>query len=123
VGGTSGAVRTLAAEAADGWNRWGGGPDGFAQEVKALRARASRDTFTCSWGGLFVLGRDDDAAREKAGRLGASPATIVGGPERVADALLLYRDAGADWVMVGPVDSRDPENAAILGDAVLPRLG
>jgi alkanesulfonate monooxygenase SsuD/methylene tetrahydromethanopterin reductase-like flavin-dependent oxidoreductase (luciferase family) len=123
VGGHSGAVRALAAETADGWNRWAGDPGRFGADVAALRALARRDPFECSWGGLFVLGADDDAAAEKATRQGASPGTIVGGPRRVADALLLYADAGADWAFVGPVDAADPENATLLGEAVLPRLG
>jgi alkanesulfonate monooxygenase SsuD/methylene tetrahydromethanopterin reductase-like flavin-dependent oxidoreductase (luciferase family) len=122
VGGLSAGVRAIAATDADGWNRWGGAPDRFAADVAALRRLASRDPFTCSWGGLFVMGRDDDAAREKAERLGASEGAIVGGPSRIADALLLYGDAGAEWVMIGPVDSGNPENATLLGEEVLPRL-
>ena len=47
---------------------------------------------------------------------------IVGGPERVADVLRDYVDAGADWIMVGPVDSADPDNASILGEQVAPLL-
>jgi alkanesulfonate monooxygenase SsuD/methylene tetrahydromethanopterin reductase-like flavin-dependent oxidoreductase (luciferase family) len=116
VGGTSAAVRRLAAETADGWNRWAGGADGFAADVAALRGLVRRDGFTFSWGGLFVLGADDAAAAEKAHRLQASPSTIVGGPRRIADALLLYRDAGADWVVVGPLDSTDRANAELLGE-------
>jgi alkanesulfonate monooxygenase SsuD/methylene tetrahydromethanopterin reductase-like flavin-dependent oxidoreductase (luciferase family) len=116
VGGTSAAVRLLAAQAADGWNRWGGDANRFAAEVAALRSRVQRDQFTFSWGGLFVLGADDDAAARKAQELNASPATVVGGPRRVADALLRYRDAGAAWAIVGPVDSSDPDNAALIGE-------
>ena len=37
-------------------------------------------------------------------------------------ALQAYVDAGADWLMVGPVDSSDPDNARILGEEILPRL-
>ena len=47
---------------------------------------------------------------------------IVGGPERVAEALRAYVDAGAQWLMVGPIDSSDPDNARILGTEILPRL-
>ena len=122
VGGTSAAVRALAAETADGWNRWGAGAERFRGDVAALSALVRRDGFTFSWGGLFVVGRDDDEAADKAARLRASPSTIVGGPRRVADALLLYADAGADWVMVGPVDSTDPDTATILGESVIPLL-
>ena len=46
----------------------------------------------------------------------------MGGPERVADAFRRYVDAGAEWVLAGPVDSSDPDNARILGEAVLPLL-
>jgi alkanesulfonate monooxygenase SsuD/methylene tetrahydromethanopterin reductase-like flavin-dependent oxidoreductase (luciferase family) len=64
------------------------------------------------------LDDDDGSAREKADRLGASDGTIVGGPETVARAIDEYGRAGADWVIVAPVDARDPENAARLGGAV-----
>ena len=47
---------------------------------------------------------------------------IVGGPELVAGALRAYVDAGAEWLMIGPVDSSDPDNARILGEEILPRL-
>jgi alkanesulfonate monooxygenase SsuD/methylene tetrahydromethanopterin reductase-like flavin-dependent oxidoreductase (luciferase family) len=117
VGGTSGAVRALAADTADGWNRWGGDADRFAAEVAALRSRVRRDGFTFSWGGLFVLGADAAAAARKAEKLNPSPAAVVGGPRRVADVLLRYRDAGAGWAVVGPIDSSDPDNAALIGEA------
>jgi alkanesulfonate monooxygenase SsuD/methylene tetrahydromethanopterin reductase-like flavin-dependent oxidoreductase (luciferase family) len=47
---------------------------------------------------------------------------IVGGPDLVASALRAYVDAGAEWLMVGPIDSSDPDNARILGEEILPRL-
>jgi hypothetical protein len=40
----------------------------------------------------------------------------VGGPETVAASLHAYGVAGASWVIVGPVDSSDPDNAALLGE-------
>ena len=40
----------------------------------------------------------------------------------MADALRAYFDAGAQWVVIGPIDSSDPDNATILGEAVLPLL-
>ena len=62
------------------------------------------------------------AAAAKAERLGASPRTIVGGPATVATALRAYGDAGADWVVLGPIDSSDPENPGLIGE-VRERLG
>ena len=56
------------------------------------------------------------------GRLGNNPEATVGGPEQVADALRAYGAAGAEWVIVGPVDSSDPDNATLLGESVKPLL-
>jgi alkanesulfonate monooxygenase SsuD/methylene tetrahydromethanopterin reductase-like flavin-dependent oxidoreductase (luciferase family) len=118
VGGTSGAVRAVAAMA-DGWNRWGGPVDRFARQARAVRAETD-DPFTLSWGGLVIVGESDAAAEQKAARLNPSFDAIVGGPERVAERLREYVDAGAEWIVVGPVDSGDPENAVILGERVAP---
>lgn len=117
VGGTSTIVREVAAEHADGWNRWGGGPDEFAAASAVMTSTAVRTPFTLSWGGLVAIGADDEAARETAARFDASPDVIVGGPGLVADSLRRYADAGADWAIVGPLDSSRPENAALLAEA------
>jgi alkanesulfonate monooxygenase SsuD/methylene tetrahydromethanopterin reductase-like flavin-dependent oxidoreductase (luciferase family) len=122
VGGVDPAVRKVAAAHADGWNRWGGDVDHFRARATTLRTRAIRSPFTISWGGLVVLAGDDASALTKAERLGASAGVIVGGPDTVAGALRAFVDAGADWLMVGPVDSSDPENARLLGHEVVPRL-
>lgn len=122
IGGTDPAVREVAAAHADGWNRWGSDVDRFREQAANLSVAAARSPFTVSWGGLVVLADDDDAARAKAARLGAGEHVIVGGPELVAAALRAYVDAGAEWLMVGPVDSADPDNARILGQEILPRL-
>jgi alkanesulfonate monooxygenase SsuD/methylene tetrahydromethanopterin reductase-like flavin-dependent oxidoreductase (luciferase family) len=122
IGGGDPAVREVAAAHADGWNRWGGGLNRFREQAANLQAAAARSPFTLSWGGLVVLGDDDEQARAKATRLGAGDHVLVGGPDLVADGLRAYVDAGADWLMVGPVDSSDPDNARILGQEILPRL-
>ena len=116
VGGLHAEVRALAATEADGWNRWGGPVERFGAQAAEVRAAATRDPFVCSWGGLVVLGADDAAAAAKAERLGARPGTIVGGPSSVAEQFAAYAAAGAGWVIAGPVDSRDPVNAELLGD-------
>jgi alkanesulfonate monooxygenase SsuD/methylene tetrahydromethanopterin reductase-like flavin-dependent oxidoreductase (luciferase family) len=118
VGGKARAVREVAAREADGWNAWGGSSEWFGTAAGAVRAAAVRPSFECTWGGLTVLGDDDASAREKADRLGAGGETIVGGPDTVARALDAYGRAGADWVILAPVDSSDPENAARLGHEV-----
>lgn len=132
VGGRDPAVRDLAAAHADGWNRWGVDPAStpqrqaglarFRTQAADIRVAAARSPFTVSWGGLVLLGADERDAAAKVERLTPGPNVIVGGPERVADELRHYVDAGAEWVIVGPVDSSDPENARMLGELVLPLL-
>jgi alkanesulfonate monooxygenase SsuD/methylene tetrahydromethanopterin reductase-like flavin-dependent oxidoreductase (luciferase family) len=122
VGGASSGVGVIAAARADGWNRWGAPLARFEREARAVSEAHVRDPFTVSWAGLVVVDRSEQAARAKAQRLGASAEAIVGGPEEVAEALRAYGDAGAEWVIVGPVDSSDPDNAGILGELVKPLL-
>jgi alkanesulfonate monooxygenase SsuD/methylene tetrahydromethanopterin reductase-like flavin-dependent oxidoreductase (luciferase family) len=124
VGGRSYALRVLAAARADGWNRWGSTPERLAREARTVREHleSAPRSFTVSWGGLVVLGENDEAAERKRARLDPPPGVIVGGPERVADALRQSGGAGASWGIVGPVDSSAPENAAVLGERVMPLL-
>jgi alkanesulfonate monooxygenase SsuD/methylene tetrahydromethanopterin reductase-like flavin-dependent oxidoreductase (luciferase family) len=122
VGGHAPQVRDVAATWADGWNSWGTTPERFGRSSVALRAVAVHRPFECTWAGLAVLGDDDEAAASKASRLGAASGTLVGGSEAVARALGAYVEAGADWLILAPVDSRDPENAARLGARIRPLL-
>lgn len=127
VGGRARHIGLVAAEGADGWNRWGASLETFAREldeVQRLVERLGNDParFTPSWGGLVVLGRDERDAEAKRARLHPGRGVLVGGPERVAEALRAYVEAGARWLMVGPIDSSDPENAEILGQDILPLL-
>jgi len=124
VGGDSYAVRVLAASQADGWNRWGTPVERFAREARAVidQLETPRKQFAFSWGGLFIVGEDERSAEAKRARLDPGPDVIVGGPERVAEALAAYGEAGAAWVMVGPIDSSDPDNADVLGERVAPLL-
>jgi alkanesulfonate monooxygenase SsuD/methylene tetrahydromethanopterin reductase-like flavin-dependent oxidoreductase (luciferase family) len=127
VGGRARHVGLVAAEGAAGWNRWGCGVETFRRELGEVQRLVDRlgeapSRFTPSWGGLVLLGATDAQAEAKRERFSAGPNVLVGGPERVADAFRSYVDAGAQWITVGPVDSSDPENAAILGELVLPLL-
>jgi alkanesulfonate monooxygenase SsuD/methylene tetrahydromethanopterin reductase-like flavin-dependent oxidoreductase (luciferase family) len=126
VGGEAVNVGHVAAES-DGWNRWGVPNATFARDAELVREMvegAGRDPsrFDLTWGGLVVVGETDAAAAAKAERLQPSTGTLVGGPERVADALRELALVGATWVILGPVDSADPDNASILGEAVAPLL-
>jgi alkanesulfonate monooxygenase SsuD/methylene tetrahydromethanopterin reductase-like flavin-dependent oxidoreductase (luciferase family) len=127
VGGRARHVGLIAAESADGWNRWGASPETFAREIAEVQGMAERlarapRLFTPSWGGLVLVGRTEADAAAKRDQRDPSPGVIVGGPERVAEQLRPYVDAGAEWLIVGPLDSSDPENASILGEQVLPLL-
>ena len=123
VAGVSPAAVRLAAERADGWNRWGGGPSAFAAAAERVRAEVANagkdpDTFTYTWGGLAVLATTPAAAAAKRDRLnGNRPGIVSGDPEQVAEQIAAYADAGADWVIVGPIDSSDPSNAALIGES------
>ena len=128
VGGRARHVGLLAAEGADGWNRWGGSAEVFGRELTEVQGLVERlgqapGLFTPSWGGLVLLGETDADAEKKAASRTVAPDVIVGGPERVADRLRPYVDAGARWIILGPLDSSDPDNARVIGEAVVPLLG
>ncbi len=117
VAGTHPRVLEIAARA-DGWNRWGRGGDAatFAAQATAIRTQAGDREITCTWGGLVLLGADEAEVDEKVGRLAPPAGTIVGTPASVASELRAYAEAGADWIIAGPIDSSDPGNAALLAD-------
>jgi alkanesulfonate monooxygenase SsuD/methylene tetrahydromethanopterin reductase-like flavin-dependent oxidoreductase (luciferase family) len=113
VGGRAEQVRQLVA-LADGWNCWGGDADTFVREAALVREVAPDATLT--WGGLVLTGDDDAAARAKAEQRNVGAHVIVGGPEALAAALREYVVRGAEWVVLGPVDSSDAHNADVLGE-------
>ena len=124
VAGRSPAALRLAASQADGWNHWGSQPDAFAAIAGRLRAEVAKadrdpDAFTYTWGGLAVLAATPSEARAKRERLrGDRPGVVAGTPAEAAEQIAAYATAGAEWVIVGPVDSSEPSNAALLGEAV-----
>jgi alkanesulfonate monooxygenase SsuD/methylene tetrahydromethanopterin reductase-like flavin-dependent oxidoreductase (luciferase family) len=123
VAGVSPAAVRLAAARAGGWNRWGGGPSAYAAAVARVRAevancRRDPDAFTCTWGGLAVLAGTAAEAAAKRDRLGGNrPGIVSGDPSGVAGQIAAYAAAGAAWVILGPIDSGNAANAALLGEA------
>ncbi len=99
VGGRGLVVREVVA-VADGWNSWGSEPDQFAAEAALVREVAPDATLT--WGGLAKPGEE--------------------GADGLAGRLRPYVDLGAEWIIIGPVDSSNVANAALLGE-VRARLG
>ncbi len=105
---------------ADGWNTWGGTVESFA--VNAAKVHELAPGVTRTWGGLILLGRDDDHAVEKSATRRVGPEVVYGGPVRVARRLQALERAGAAWVILAPVDASDPENVDLLAELVMPRL-
>jgi alkanesulfonate monooxygenase SsuD/methylene tetrahydromethanopterin reductase-like flavin-dependent oxidoreductase (luciferase family) len=93
VGGRSAQIREICT-VADGWNGWGGEPDDFAREVELVRDIAPHATIT--WGGL-ARPKDEGA---------------VG----LAERLRAYVERGAEWLIIGPIDSSNPDNVPILAE-------
>ena len=114
VGGRAAQVREVVA-VADGWNVWGTSPAELARELALVREVAPGATVT--WGGLVLTGDTDAAATAKADARTLAPGVLVGGPARLAEQLRAYAELGAEWVIAGPIDSSDPNNADALGEA------
>src|SRR5262249_20069497 len=114
IGGRAEQVRELV-PLADGWNAWGCDVESFAREASLVVDVAPDAVLT--WGGLVVTGHDDVAAEAKARSRTSGALALVGGPSELARQLHHYVGAGARWVIAGPVDSSNPENASILGEA------
>jgi alkanesulfonate monooxygenase SsuD/methylene tetrahydromethanopterin reductase-like flavin-dependent oxidoreductase (luciferase family) len=93
VGGRAAQVRQIVA-VADGWNSWGTEPDQFAEQSALVREIAPNATLT--WGGL------------------ARP--LEEGAGALADRWWPYTEAGAEWIIVGPIDSGNPANAGVLAE-------
>ena len=114
VGGRAAPVRQIVA-IADGWNGWGGTPDEFAADVALVREVAPEATIT--WGGLVLTGADDAEVDAKASTRTVGPDVLVGRPARLAEQLREFEARGAEWVILGPIDSADPGNAVALAEA------
>lgn len=93
IGGRATQVRETVA-IADGWNAWGIDAERFAAQGALVHQVAPKAELT--WGGLA-------RPREE-------------GADALAARVRPYVDAGATWIIVGPIAASDPANAAVLGD-------
>jgi alkanesulfonate monooxygenase SsuD/methylene tetrahydromethanopterin reductase-like flavin-dependent oxidoreductase (luciferase family) len=116
VGGQHPHVLDVAGRTADGWNRWGGEPEDLVAELAQVRLAAEsvgRTPPVATWGGLVVLAPTDAAATARAEALQAGPHVLVGSPARVAERLAPRVEAGARWLVLGPLDAADPAGAEL----------
>jgi len=116
VGGTNSRVVQLAAQYANGWNGWGLDLETFSRLVNNLLTTTASSPFEISWGGLVAMAANDEQAAEKVKSSSQGSEVLVGCPAVLAERFIRYRDAGADWVVVGPLDSENLANAGHLGE-------
>jgi len=121
LGGRSDDVLEMAGRLADGWNGWAGTPETFARDAQQVLSYANGRRVELSWGGLGVVAKDDDEARQKLGT--RDPKRYVwGGPATVAESLRSYVTAGARHLILTPAGSADFDSIELLGREVGPRL-
>jgi alkanesulfonate monooxygenase SsuD/methylene tetrahydromethanopterin reductase-like flavin-dependent oxidoreductase (luciferase family) len=91
-------------------------------QAAAVRAAAGHRPFSVSWGGIVSLGATEADAHAKAAGLGAVDDHLIGDPRQVADQILTWGAAGADWVIVGAIDAANPEVVSTFGEVVAPMV-
>lgn len=121
VGGRSKSVRDLAAEVADGWNRWGGDPASLVAEAADIRAVAARP-FEVSWGGQVLVAPDEESVDRRLAERGGGDAVVAGTPGAVVDQLAAFASAGLDEMVLSLLPSPDWDSWELFCDEVRPRL-
>lgn len=103
IGGKGDRMMGVVARHADEWNMWSLGP-AFAERGAALDAaceKIGRDPATIARSTQALWFMTDDVAAADALIVKVSPRPAVGGPpERLAEAVAAWRDAGVDEVIV-----------------------
>ena len=117
VGGRSDDVIDVAARRADGWNGWGGTVDRFTQDAQRVLDLAGDRALELSWAGLGMLAGSDAEARDLLGDRSPN-AWIWGGPERVAERVRRFVDAGARHVVLTFPDPWREGTYELLGGRV-----
>ncbi|MDH3396856.1 MAG: LLM class flavin-dependent oxidoreductase, partial [Acidimicrobiia bacterium] len=121
IGGRSAAVRTVAAEIADGWNAWGGNADRLAVESFEIREQAGRP-FEVSWGGQVLLAPDERQLAERLVQREDADRLVAGTPDRVAEQLRAFVTAGADELVLSLLSSPGWDSWDIFVEEVRPLL-
>ncbi len=121
VGGRSAAIRSVAAELADGWNGWGGSPDRLATEAAEIRQAAGR-AFEVSWGGQVLVAPDQRSLARHLARRGRGGDLVAGTPQQVAERLRAYGAAGADELVLSLLSFSDWDGWKLFCDEVRPLL-
>ena len=139
VSGRSPAAMRRAGSMGDGWMPYLYSPERYASsipEVRAAAREADRDLGNFSWMAFVCtcIGETDQQARAEAtaffgAAFGQDVAPFldrvaaVGSPERVADRIDQFVEAGARHVIVAPSTNRDSvAHAELFAAEVLPRL-
>lgn len=123
IGGVAEATVRAAAREADGWNAWGIDLQAFSRLVEVLRGEAGSRPVEATWGGVVVVGRDEDEARSLAERRRARRAeaeAFAGGPEALVGWLRDWEEAGAAWMILLAAGGMAPME--LIGERVLPSV-
>lgn len=124
VAGRSDDALEIAGAYGDGWNGWAGTPERFAQDalrVTEFAASSGDRAVALTWGGLAMLGKDDEDALAKLGSRNPKQ-YLVGGPETIARRLGEFVLAGARHLVLTFPDAGETGSYELLADQVKPLL-
>ena len=124
VAGRADDALEIAGTHGDAWNGWGDTPERFAQDalrVAEFATSAGDRQVELTWGGLVVIGKDDDEAKEKLGTRDPNQ-YLVGGPETVARRLAPFIEAGARHLILTFSDALNPGSYELVAERVKPLL-
>jgi alkanesulfonate monooxygenase SsuD/methylene tetrahydromethanopterin reductase-like flavin-dependent oxidoreductase (luciferase family) len=105
IGGRSDPVVAAAARQADAWNGWALDADGFRTAAATLRRLADGREVRPTWGGIVLVGRDEDELdrlRAERAAKGLPMDVWQGTTAAFASFVAELEDAGCTWTIVLP---------------------